>query len=116
MWRYNKIRAIFLTGVVFALVVWTIPVRSQEQEQAKDANAEKSEKVEQVKPEKPEKPPDPKAATTIKDLSIPPDELKLLAKPLTLEELRDESAAWMLALQAKAKEISEVEVTIKRQN
>jgi small conductance mechanosensitive channel len=111
MSRY-KIRAIILTAVVCVGVVWTTPVRSQEQEQepAKDANTPK---VEQLQPEKPA---DPKAATTTKDLNIPVDELKLLLKPLTLEELRDETAAWMLVLQKKAREISEAEVTIKRQN
>ncbi|GAA6617119.1 mechanosensitive ion channel domain-containing protein [Scytonema sp. NUACC26] len=108
MWRY-KIRAIVLTGVVCVFVLWTAPVRSQEQEQADD----KAEKVEQVQPEKPG---DPKAATTTEDLNIPVDELKILVKPLTLEELRNEAAAWMLVLQKKAKEISEAEVTIKRQN
>jgi small conductance mechanosensitive channel len=113
MSRY-KIRAIILTAVVCVGVVWTTPVRSQEQEQeqeqAKDANTPK---VEQVQPEKPA---DPKAATTTKDLNIPVDELKILLKPLTLEELRDEAAAWMLVLQKKAHEISEAEVTIKREN
>ncbi|MEG4393434.1 mechanosensitive ion channel domain-containing protein [Microcoleus sp. BROC3] len=111
MSRY-KIRAIILTAVVCVAVVWTTPVRSQEQEQepAKDANTPKVEQVE------PEKPADPKAATTTKDLNIPVDELKILLKPLTLEELRDEAAAWMLVLQKKAHEISEAEVTIKRQN
>ncbi|MEG4508526.1 mechanosensitive ion channel [Microcoleus sp. F6_B4] len=111
MSRY-KIRAIILTAVVCVAVVWTTPVRSQEQEQepAQDANTPKVEQVE------PEKPADPKAATTTKDINIPVDELKLLLKPLTLEELRDEAAAWMLVLQNKAREISEAEVTIKRQN
>jgi small conductance mechanosensitive channel len=111
MSRY-KIRAIILTAVVCVAVVWTTPVRSQEQEQepAQDANTAKVEQVE------PEKPGDPKAATTTKDINIPVDELKILLKPLTLEELGDETAAWMLVLQKKAHEISEAEVTIKRQN
>lgn len=61
-------------------------------------------------------PPRPEAATTVKDISIPVDELKVLIKPLTLENLENEAAAWMLILQNKAKEISEAEVTIKRQN
>lgn len=111
MLRY-KVRAIILTAVVCIFVVWTTPVRSQEQEPAPEANTPK-EKVEQVKPEKP---PDPKAATTTKALNIPVDELKILVKPLTLEELGNEAAAWMLVLQKKAQEISEAEVTIKRQN
>jgi small conductance mechanosensitive channel len=89
MWRY-KIRSIVLTGFVCVFMVWTTPVRSQEQDQAQDA---KPEKVEEVKPIKPEKPPDPKAATTAEDLNIPVDELKILVKPLTQEELQNESAS-----------------------
>jgi len=110
--RRYKVRAIVLTAVVCVFVVWTTPVRSQEQDQAQDAKAQK-EKVEEVQPAPPA---DPKAATTTKDLNIPVDELKVLLKPLTLEELRNEAAAWMLVLQNKGKEISEAEVTIKRQN
>lgn len=110
--RRYKVRAIVLTAVVCVFVVWTTPVRSQEQDQAQDANAQK-EKVEEVQPAKPA---DPKAATTTEALNIPVDELKVLLKPLTLEELRNEAAAWMLVLQKKAHEISEAEVTIKREN
>jgi small-conductance mechanosensitive channel len=63
MSRY-KIRAIILTAVVCVGVVWTTPVRSQEQEQepAKDANTPKVEQVE------PEKPADPKADEALKQL------------------------------------------------
>ncbi|MGE5660294.1 MAG: mechanosensitive ion channel domain-containing protein [Actinomycetota bacterium] len=110
-----RVRAIILTGVVCISVVRTIPAIAQGLPQAEDA---KVEKVEDKKGEdaKPEKPPNPEAATTTKDVNIPVDELKLLVKPLTLEDLRNEAAAWMLTLQKKAKEISEAEVTIKRQN
>ncbi|MFB2896851.1 mechanosensitive ion channel domain-containing protein [Aerosakkonemataceae cyanobacterium BLCC-F50] len=110
MWRY-RVRAIMLVGAIGAFAVWVTPVRSQEQQEpAPDAKTEK------VEPAKSAKPPDPKAATTIKQLDIPVDELKLLVKPLTLDELQNEAAAWMQALQDKAKEISQAEVTIKRQN
>ncbi|MFB2834044.1 mechanosensitive ion channel domain-containing protein [Floridanema evergladense] len=110
MWRY-RVRAIILVGVIGVFTVSVAPVRSQEQQEpAPDAKTEK------VEPAKSAKPPDPKAATTIKQLDIPVDELKLLVKPLTLDELQNEAAAWMQALQDKAKEISEAEVTIKRQN
>ncbi|XWK87674.1 MAG: mechanosensitive ion channel domain-containing protein [Phormidium sp.] len=110
MWRY-RVRAIILAGVIGVLAVSVTPVRSQEQQEpAPDAKTEK------VEPAKSAKPPDPKAATTIKQLDIPVDELKLLVKPLTLDELQNEAAAWMQALQDKAKEISQAEVTIKRQN
>ncbi len=113
-WKKNlKIKAIVLTGIVCIFGVSTATVRAQEQNEAENATKEKTEKVEEAKPEKPA---DPKAATTTKELDISPDELKVIAKPLTEEELRNEAAAWLLILQAKAKEISIAEVTIKRQN
>lgn len=59
---------------------------------------------------------DSSKATTTKDPTIPVDELKLLLKPLTLEELQNEAAAWMLLLKEKGKEISNAEIAIKRQN
>ncbi|MFB2881200.1 mechanosensitive ion channel domain-containing protein [Floridanema aerugineum] len=108
--KHYRVRAIILAGVIGICAVWVTPVRSQEQESTSEA---KTEKVEAVQPTKP---PDPKAATTTKQLDIPVDELKLILKPLTLEEVQNEAAAWMLVLQNKAKEISEAEVTIKRQN
>lgn len=109
MSRY-RFRAIILAGAIGVLAISVAPARSQEQEPAADANAEKVEAV------APTKSADPKAAKTTKKLDIPVDELKLLVKPLTLEQLQVEVAGWMLALQNKAQEISEAEVTIKREN
>jgi small conductance mechanosensitive channel len=59
---------------------------------------------------------DPAKALTTQDPTIPLAELELLVKPLTLEELTNEAAAWMILLQAKAKEISNAEIAVKRQN
>lgn len=59
---------------------------------------------------------DPALATTTQDLNIPVEELKLLLRPLTLEQLHNEAAAWLLVLQDKTQEISEAEIAIKRQN
>jgi small conductance mechanosensitive channel len=118
-----RVRAIVLTGVVCVFAVWTTPVRSQGE--PSNGEAEVKEEVKDVKTEvknvliqalQAEKPADPKAATTTKDVKIPVDELKVLVKPLTLDELQNETAAWMLVVQKKAQEISEAEVTIKRQN
>ncbi|MGA9380151.1 MAG: mechanosensitive ion channel domain-containing protein [Phormidium sp.] len=109
MWHY-RVRAIMLAGAISVFAVSVAPVRSQEQDPAADANAKKVEAVQ------PAKPVDPKAAKTTKELDIPADELKLLVKPLSLEQLQVEAAGWMLALQNKAQEISEAEITIKRQN
>lgn len=63
---------------------------------------------------------DDKSATyvagTIKDVSIAPDELQWLVKPLTKEELIVEADAWRDLLKLKAGEISVAEITVKRQN
>jgi small conductance mechanosensitive channel len=107
-----RVRAIFLTGIICVFAISTTPVRSQEETEAKDAKA-KDAKVEEVQPAPKG---DPKAATTTKELDIPVDELKVLVKPLTLEELQNEAAGWMLLLKTKAKEISLAEVAIKREN
>ena len=55
-------------------------------------------------------------ATTTSDPNIPAEELKLLVKPLLLEEVKVEAQAWIQLLQNKATEISQVEITIKKQN
>lgn len=60
--------------------------------------------------------PNVEKAITTKNLSIPVDELALMIKPLTLEELQVEAAAWLLILQQKVQEISDGEIAIKRQN
>lgn len=105
-----RIRAIVLTGIVCMFAIATTPVRSQEQQEQAEPEVAKVEEVQ------PAPTGDPKAATTTQELDIPVDELKVLVKPLALEELQNEAAGWMLLLKAKAKEISQAEVAIKRQN
>ncbi len=48
--------------------------------------------------------------------SIPVDELDLLLKPLTKNQLLIEADAWQAIVQKKAKQISKAEITIKRLN
>jgi small conductance mechanosensitive channel len=105
--RHLGFRAILLTGIICVIAVSATPVRSQSKTELKDA------KVEEVQSAPPG---DPKAAITTKQLDISIDELKILVKPLTLEELQNEAAGWMQLLKTKAKEISQAEVAIKRQN
>ncbi len=104
--RRYRIRAIVITGVVCAFAIGWTPVRAQEAEGGEAA-------VEQV-----EIPTDvdPNAAITIENPDIPVEDLQLLIKPLTLEELENEAIAWLGLLKAKATEISEAEIAIKRQN
>ncbi len=118
--RRYRVRAIALLIIVFTTTVWIGPVLSQEKPRDSATVEEKDTKsnikdviVDALQPAKTS---DPTAATTIKDVKISIEELKVLVKPLTLDELRNEEAAWMLALRGKAQEISEAEVTIKRQN
>ena len=58
----------------------------------------------------------PGDAKTIDDPKIAIEDLELLVKPLTLEELQNESAAWLLLLKNKVQEISDTEIAIKREN
>jgi small conductance mechanosensitive channel len=57
----------------------------------------------------------PEAVTT-DDPDIPVDELALLLKPLTKDELLVEANAWQALLKAKAEEIARAEIAVKRQN
>ncbi|MGD1903412.1 MAG: mechanosensitive ion channel domain-containing protein [Geitlerinemataceae cyanobacterium] len=59
---------------------------------------------------------DPATAVTVDDLEIPVDQLDLLLKSMTLEELQIEAAAWFLILKDKVQEISLAELVIKREN
>jgi small conductance mechanosensitive channel len=53
---------------------------------------------------------------TIGDPVIPTDQLELLLKPLTKDQLLVEADAWRSLVQAKAEEIVQAEIAIKRQN
>lgn len=57
----------------------------------------------------------PQAVTT-PDAEIPVDELALLIKPLTKQELLVEADAWQALLKEKAEEIAKAEIRVKRQN
>lgn len=61
-----------------------------------------------------ETPASPSAVTTA-DPEISPDNLKLLAKPLTMEELVVEANAWRDLLKAKVQEISSKKIAVKEQ-
>jgi small conductance mechanosensitive channel len=57
----------------------------------------------------------PEAVTTA-DAEIPVEELALLLKPLTKDELLVEADAWQALLKEKAGEISKAEISVQRQN
>lgn len=60
--------------------------------------------------------PEPEQAITTEDPEIPVDRLKFLVRPLLLEELETEAAAWLMLLKAKVKEKADAEVAIKERN
>ena len=62
---------------------------------------------------KQEPPPEP---VTISDPAIPVDELELLVKPLTADELFVEADAWLGLLKAKVAEISQAEIEVKKKH
>jgi small conductance mechanosensitive channel len=57
----------------------------------------------------------PEAVTTA-DAEIPVEELALLLKPLTKDELLVEADAWQAMPQEKAEEIAKAEIAVQRQN
>jgi small conductance mechanosensitive channel len=105
-----RFQAILVTGLVSVMSVLALPVLAQEGE----AEGEEPQSVlvestflGDVQPEN---------AVTVSDVAIPVDQLSLILKPMTLEELQVEAAAWFLLLKAKVTAISESEVAIKRKN
>ena len=108
MFRY-RVHAIVITiGITCAFNIGWSPVRSQEVE-VEETPVEEVQEVEIPKG-------DPEAAVTTEKIDIPVEELQLLVKPLTLENLENEAAGWMQVLKAKVQEISEAEIAVKRQN
>jgi small conductance mechanosensitive channel len=60
-----------------------------------------------------EEPPEP---VTTADPQIPVDELELLLKPLTKDQLLTEADAWQGLVQQKVEQISRAEIAVKREN
>jgi small conductance mechanosensitive channel len=105
-----KFQAILVTGLVSVMSVFALPVLAQDVEAEGEETQSilvESTIVGDVKPED---------AVTVSDVTIPVDQLSLILKPMTLEELQVEAAAWFLLLKDKVTAISEVEVAIKREN
>jgi small conductance mechanosensitive channel len=103
--RY-QVRAIILASVVSVFTLWGTPARTQEN----TAETTTEETVISAPTG------DPRFAVTTKNPQVPIEELELLVRPLTLAELENESAAWLILLKTKVQEISDAEIAIKRQN
>ncbi len=63
----------------------------------------------------PEDKPSPKSVTT-KRTDVPVDELEMLVKPLTKDELIVEADAWLALLKTKVEEVSAAEIAVKQKN
>ena len=108
--RHTKI----LAGFIFAIALVGSPL-SLQRAYGQDAMPEAASAAEtKAAPAPPAG--DPKAAITTKDPTMEVEDLQLLVRPLPLDELQNEAAAWMLLVKTKAKEISDAEIAIKRQN
>ncbi|NET01772.1 MAG: mechanosensitive ion channel [Sphaerospermopsis sp. SIO1G1] len=103
--RY-RVRAVVIASVVCLFTLWSMPAKTQENA----AETETSEKVQ------PATSGNPEFAITTQDPTVPVDQLELLLKPLTLAELENESAAWLILLKTKVQQVSDAEIAIKRQN
>lgn len=103
---HSTIRLLALAVIFLSGVIWSAPAKAQE---SPDAEAPPiSETIPGT--------PDSNAARTTRDIRIPVEELRLLVRPLTIEELEVEAAAWLRVLKNKVREISEAEIVIRRQN
>ncbi|NER84084.1 MAG: small-conductance mechanosensitive channel, partial [Leptolyngbya sp. SIO1D8] len=109
---FFRIHAVIVTGIIAIFAVSGLPALSQEAEGETESTEEQSILVESTIVGD----VDPSTAVTVEDLTLPVDQLELLVKPLTLEELQVEAAAWLLLLKDKVQEISQAEIAIKRQN
>ncbi|NEO62371.1 MAG: mechanosensitive ion channel [Moorea sp. SIO4G2] len=93
MIRYRQKKISILFGSLLIVGAWWLPVQAQQSTNA----------------------PNQKAVTT-EDPTIPIEELELLLKPLTKDELEGEAQGWMFLLKTKVKELSDAEIAVKRKN
>ncbi|MEM9219765.1 MAG: mechanosensitive ion channel domain-containing protein [Cyanobacteria bacterium P01_F01_bin.150] len=102
-----RVRVFVTTGLIALVAVTGVPVLAQEAESEEQSILVESTIAEGI---------DPSTATTVDNLDIPVDQLELLVKPLTVEELQVEAAAWLILLRDKVQEIVAAEIAIKREN
>lgn len=80
---------------------------------AQDSKTKKTDESKQEQPSQPTK--ELKPITTL-DASIPLDQLKIMVRPLTKEELEVEANAWFQLLRNKARQIAAARLGVKRTN
>ncbi len=100
-----RFQAIAATTVISVWAIFGLPALSQETQG--EGQPPSTEVVEEA-----EKPVSLKAITA-DEPQIPLDQLTVLLKPLTQEQLQAEADAWFLILQKKVQEISDLEYSVK---
>ena len=103
--KLSRITAFAATSLVCVFVSCTVPIAAQETE-VEETPIEASVTEEAI----------PEEAITTKNPKISLKHLTLLVKPLTLEQLQNEAAAWLLLLQSKVQAISDAEIALESQN
>lgn len=101
-----RFQAIAVTGILSVSAILGLPVLAQEAEEE-----EQPAPIEVVTPVV-EEPSEPLDAITADNPEIPTNQLEILLKPLTQEQLQAEADAWYELLQGKAQEISDLEYDI----
>ena len=99
-----RITACVATSLVSVFISCAVPIAAQEA--AVEETPIEATIAEEASPE---------GAKTTKDPKIPLKTLTLLVKPLTLEQLENEAAAWLLILQNKVQEMSDAEIALESQ-
>ncbi|MGK7914640.1 MAG: mechanosensitive ion channel family protein [Prochloraceae cyanobacterium] len=99
-----RITAFAATSLVSVFISCAVPIAAQEA--AVEETPIEATIAEEASPE---------GAKTTKDPKIPLKTLTLLVKPLTLEQLENEAAAWLLLLQNKVQQISDAEIALESQ-
>ncbi len=103
--KLSRITAFAATSLVCVFASLTVPIIAQEAEVEETTTIEATIAEEAT----------PEGTVTTKDPKIPLKNLTLLVKPLTLEQLENEAAAWLLLLQSKVQAISDAEIALENQ-
>ena len=102
--KFYRVVTFTLTGLTYVCLLWGTSVEAQD-----TVIFDSEEKVEATFPSG----VNGDKATTPKNPDIPVDNLQVLVNSLTVEELHNEAAGWLILLQKKAREISLAELAIK---
>ena len=98
----RKLKYLIMIAFVCISFVYAPSIRTQEAER-EDIETIEINISEEVEPE---------VAITTKDVNIAIDNLKILVKPLTIEQLNNDATSWLFLLQKKAQEIANTEIAI----